>query len=106
MPAPHVPGEHRCAACCGTHIVYMSFMLRNDWCCQFLEKDLKTPLPRKVVLKDADEILQIAVRGAARMDTEKRQAFDYAIEMGRGGVRLGLTEEQYQRLRLPEAKQR
>ena len=84
----------------------MSFMLRNEWCCQFLEKDLKTPLPRKVVLKDADEILQMAMRGGARMDTEKRQAFDYAIEMGRGGVWLDLTDEQYQRLRRGGEKQR
>jgi hypothetical protein len=35
-------------------------------------------LPRKVVLKEAEDVLQMAIRGGSRMDTEKRQAFDYA----------------------------
>jgi hypothetical protein len=30
--------------------LYMSFMFRNGWLCQFLEEDLKTSLPRKVIL--------------------------------------------------------
>src|SRR5271168_4545935 len=82
LPSPHIPGEHRCTSCGGTHLVYMSFMQRQGWYCQFLEKDLKTPLPRKVVLKDAADVLQMAIRGGSRMDTEKRHAFDYAIGMG------------------------
>jgi hypothetical protein len=77
----------------------MSFMLRDGWYCQFLEKDLKTALPRKVFLKDVDDVLQMAIRGGARMDTEKRHAFDYAIGMGRGGVWLELTDEQYIKLK-------
>jgi hypothetical protein len=77
----------------------MRFMLREGWYCQFLEKDLKTPLPRKVVLQDAKDVLQLAIRGGSRMDTEKRKAFDYAIGMGRGGVWLQLTEEQYLKLK-------
>jgi hypothetical protein len=28
------------------HRVYVSFMLRSTWYCQFLEEDLKTPLRR------------------------------------------------------------
>jgi hypothetical protein len=100
LPPPHIRGEHRCAACgSGTYLVYMSFMLRVGWYCQFLEKDLKTPLPRKVVLKDAEDVLQMAIRGGSRMDTEKRHAFDYAIGTGRGGVWLELTEEQYLKLK-------
>jgi hypothetical protein len=30
------------------HRVYMSFQCRYGWHCQFLEQDLKTPLPRKL----------------------------------------------------------
>jgi len=100
LPPPHLPGEQRCTTCGGPHIVYMCFMLRSGWYCQFLERDLKTPLPRKVVLKDAEEVLQMAVRGGARMDTEQRQAFDYAIGMGRGGVWLELSEVQYRKLKV------
>jgi hypothetical protein len=99
LPPPHTPGEFRCTACGGVYLVYMRFMLREGWYCQFLEKDLKTPLPRKVVLQDAKDVLQLAIRGGSRMDTEKRKAFDYAIGMGRGGVWLQLTEEQYLKLK-------
>jgi len=28
----------------------MHFMLREGWYCQFLEEDLKTPLPKKLTL--------------------------------------------------------
>lgn len=77
----------------------MSFMLRKGWYCQFLEQDLKTALPRKVTFGSADEVLQMAVRGGCKLDTERRQAFDYAINMGRGGVWLELTEEQYRKLK-------
>jgi hypothetical protein len=67
--------------------------------CQFLEKDLKTPLPRKITLKDPESGRALAVRGGCVMNLEKKQAFDYAINMGRGGVWLELTEEQYQKLK-------
>lgn len=31
----------------------MSFMQSNGWYCQFLEEDLKTPLPRKLTFASA-----------------------------------------------------
>jgi len=99
LPAPHTPGEHRCTACGGVHLVYMSFMLRDGWYCQFLEKDLKTPLPRKFNFMDEQKIIELAERGGCKMDLAGRQAIDYAIRMGRGGVWLELTEEQYQKLK-------
>ena len=34
-------------------------------------------------------------------DLQDRQALDYGLETGRGGVWLQLTEEQYQRLKVP-----
>jgi hypothetical protein len=79
----------------------MSFMLRDGWYCQFLEKDLKTPLPRKITLKDPESVRALAVKGGRVMNLEKRQAFDYAINMGRGGVWLEVTKEQYLKLRDP-----
>lgn len=74
-------------------------MLRGGWCCQFLESDLNTPLPKRVVLKSAEQVLEMAIRGGCKLDTERRQMFDYAIGMGRGGVWLELTEEQYLKLK-------
>ena len=34
--------------------------LSHGWYCQFLEEDLKTPLPRKMTLKDPAKIFEIA----------------------------------------------
>ena len=77
----------------------MHFMLCGAWHCQFLEPDLKTPLPRKLDLKTADEIRSMIERVGAGMSTEERQHFEYAISSGRGSAWLMLTEEQYQKLR-------
>ena len=81
------------------HRVYMSFMLSKGWHCQFLEADLKTPLPKKLALVSQDKLYEMAQRGGAVMDLEAREAIRHAIEIGRGGVWLNLTDEQYNRLR-------
>jgi hypothetical protein len=41
----------------------MHFMLQNGWFCQFLEEDLKTPLPRKVRFEDPEKIIEMAEKG-------------------------------------------
>jgi hypothetical protein len=79
--------------------IYMHFMLSNGWYCQFLEDDLKTPLPKKVVLDDPQKIIEMARRGGAPMKLEDVQALEYGIQNGRGSVMLSLTDEQYQKLK-------
>jgi len=79
--------------------VYMSFMDRKGWQVQFLEKDLKTPLPRKLHFASPDKVVELVERGGGLSNLESRQALDQAIEIGRGGVFLNLTEEQYARLK-------
>lgn len=74
-------------------------MHRDGWFCQFLEEDLKTSLPRRVTVKSPEKVRQMAERGGSNMNLETRQALDHGIEIGRGGVWLELSEEQYQRLR-------
>lgn len=81
-------------------------MLRQGWHRQFLEPDLKMPLPRRVILDDKQKLFEMAERGGCKFDLEARQAINHAIEIGRGGVWLELTEEQYQRLRLGAGKLR
>lgn len=78
--------------------VYMSFMAREAWFCHFLEEDLKTPLPRKLTLADREKILELARRGGAKLDLEAQQAIHHALETGRGGVWLHLSDDQYQKL--------
>jgi hypothetical protein len=98
LPPPHTPGEKRCDKC-SRHRVYMSFMLRETWFCQFLEENLQTPLPRKVELRDTQQLRELAARGGCDLNLEARQSLDHAIEIGRGGVWLELTDEQYQKLK-------
>jgi hypothetical protein len=76
----------------------MSFMSRDGWYVQFLEGDLKTPLPRTFTFADPEKIRELARRGEAWGTSEARQMLEHAIEMGRGGVYLRLTPEQYAKL--------
>ena len=78
----------------------MSFMFRNGWLCQFLEEDLKTSLPRKVVLGSQENVREMARRGGAAMSLDVLQALDHGIEIGRGGIWLEISDEQYQKLRV------
>ena len=57
-----------------------------DGIVSFSKKDLKTPLPRKITLKDLESVRALAVRGGCIMNLEKRQAFEYAINTGCGVV--------------------
>ena len=67
-------------------------MLWTRWHCQFLEADLKTRLPKKLTLLDPETLIQLAERGGYNAGLERRQALEHAIETGRGGVWLDLTD--------------
>jgi hypothetical protein len=69
--------------------------------CQFLEEDLKTPLPRRLYFRNPEKIRTIVEKVGNFADLQDRQALDYGIETGRGGVWLQLSEEQYNRLKVP-----
>jgi hypothetical protein len=75
----------------------MSFQDRYGWHCQFLEQDLKTPLPRRLHFKSAEKIVELVTRGGLG-NLESKQTLDQAIETGRGGVFLNLISEQYAEL--------
>lgn len=76
----------------------MSFQTQSGWLCQFLEEDLKTPIPLHLNVRQ-EKLFEIAERGGYRLNLEGRQALQRAIEVGRGGIWLELTEEQYRRLK-------
>jgi hypothetical protein len=77
----------------------MSFMNRKDWQCQFLEADLKTPLPKRLHFASPDKIVELVERGGGFKDQESRLMLYQGIVTGRGGVFLSLTEEQYSKLK-------
>jgi len=82
--------------------MYVSFLDRHGWQCQFLEADLKTPLPKRLHFSSPDKIIELVERGGGLRDQESRLMLEQGISMGRGGVFLSLTEEQYAKLtRLP-----
>jgi hypothetical protein len=83
----------------GRHRVYMSSQYRQGWHCQFLEADLQTALPRKLCFKSTDKIIALVEHGGGFNDPEARMMLDHGIAMGRGGVFLCLTDEQYAELK-------
>jgi hypothetical protein len=97
-----MPGEQLCEKCAkergAKRRVYLHFMWRAGWYCQFLEDDLKTPIPRKVVLPDSAKLLELVERGGYVLNLENRQALEHAITNGRGSVWLELTADQYAKL--------
>jgi hypothetical protein len=78
----------------------MYFMRREGWCCQFLEADLITPLPRKLTFATAEKVIQLAEHVGALKDLAARQAIEHGVEKGRGGVFLMLSPEQYAKLKM------
>ncbi len=76
----------------------MAFQNRYGWHCQFLEPDLRTLLPRHLHFKSPDKIIEMVERGGGFPDQESRQMLEHGISIGRGGVFLNLTEEQYIKL--------
>jgi len=82
-----------------SHRVYMTFFSRRGWQVQFVEADLKTPLPRTFTFAHADKIRELACRGEALGTLEAKQTLEEAIEKGRGGTYLRLTGEQYAKLK-------
>ena len=83
----------------GRHKIYMYFMCRKGWQCQFLLPDLQTTAARPITFQDPAKIVEMAERGNALRDLAAKQAMDYALNMGRGSVWLWLSDEQYAKLR-------
>lgn len=93
LPEPHAPGAKKCEQCVGRHLVYMSFSLCFGWRCRFWQG--RRQLPKRLTFRDSAKIYEMAERGNARSDKAARDALDRAIEIGTGGVRLRLTDNQY-----------
>jgi hypothetical protein len=77
----------------------VSVQRRNGWHCQLFEADLKTPLPKRLHFASSDKIIELVQCGGGIADQEGQLMLNQAIETGRGGVFLNLTQEQYSRLK-------
>ena len=93
-------GERICDKCRPvTRRVYMSFFQRQGWTVQFIEDDCKTLIGRIRKFPDETSIRALIDRTQTKLNTEDRQALDYAFSNGRGGLYLTLTAEQYRKLK-------
>lgn len=93
-------GERRCDRCAGTHKVYLTFFRRRDgWVCSFVEADLKTPIGRVRQFGTADKLRDLVARTPTRFDLAGKQALEHALQGGRGGLYLELTDDQYRALK-------
>ncbi len=78
----------------------MNFMAVQAWHVSFLEPDCQTSLPVKLTFKTPAKIRTMQQRfGSASL--EDRQSFEHGLSIGRGGVWLTLSEEQYRKLKVP-----
>jgi hypothetical protein len=59
----------------------MYFFSRQGWQVQFLEADLKTPLPRRLTLTNPDKIRELARRGEAWGTSEAMQMLEHAMRL-------------------------
>ena len=78
--------------------VYLSFQFRNGWQCQFVQADLKAPLPRKLHLTSSEKVIEPLERGGGIKDQESQLMLTQAIVTVRGRVFLNLTAERCTKL--------
>jgi hypothetical protein len=67
-----------------SHRVFMYFHFRDGWNVQFLEADLRTPLPRTLTFTDPDKVRELARRCEAWGDSESRQMLEARDRDGKG----------------------
>ena len=84
----------------------MHFMFRKGWHCQFLEDDMKTPLPRTLTFADDQKIWEMTKRDGFTLNIPGRQELEAALRKGVGGIWLDLTPEQYAQLRKSDSAKR
>ena len=97
LPQPNEAARKRCASCASKHHVHMIFFRFARWHCRFTTERWQ-PLSKRLIFRDAAKIRETARRGNGLIDDAAREALELAIEIGRGGITLRLTDEQYRAL--------
>jgi hypothetical protein len=94
LPLPHTPVVKRCGFCQDKHLVLMSFRHCCGWRCRFTT-EAKVRLPRQFTFNDATKVRELATRGNGLIDKWDRDGFELDLQIGRGGIWLRLSYEQY-----------
>ena len=72
----------------------MTFSFFHGWRCRFFSERWQM-LPKSLVFRDAASIWETARRGNGLIDDEAREYLQLSIELGRGGIMLRLSDEQF-----------
>ncbi len=97
LPGPHTPGSKRRASCEDKHLVFMYFRQQSGWHCGFRTEDRKK-LPREFTFKSSTTLRELARRGKGLVHAWDREGFEIDVELGKGGIWLRLSDEQYRAL--------
>jgi hypothetical protein len=68
------------------------------WHVVFFDSASKRRLSRELILEQDDKLYELAKRGQALRELADKQALDGAIQGGKGGLFLKLTDDQYRKL--------
>ena len=94
LPEPHTLGRKRCESCTSKHHVFMYFRKRGGWHCIFTN-EAREKLPREFTFKSSNMVVELARRGNGLVDAWDREGFELDLEIGKGGIWLRLTDDQY-----------
>lgn len=72
----------------------MTFFRFHGWHCSFYTERWQR-LPKRLTFRDAASIWETARRGNGLIDDADRERLELGIELGRGGIMLRLTDEQF-----------
>jgi len=81
------------------HLVYLAFTRDRGWVCEFVEESTRTTI-RRLTVASLEKVREMAERGGALHDLAAKQALEYGIASGRGGVTLRPTTEQLAKLKV------
>ena len=75
----------------------MYFRHFSGWHCSF-RTEARKKLPREFTFRNSDTVVELAKRGNGLTDKWDREGFQIDLVLGKGGVWLRLSDEQYRAL--------
>lgn len=94
LPLPHSPVLTLCVFCADKHLVFMYFRRRYGWHCAF-RTEARKKLPREFTFANSATLRELARRGNGLIDEWDSDGFELDLELGKGGIWLRLSDEQF-----------
>lgn len=97
LPLPHSNGLKLCEFCREKHLVFMYFRESCGWHCAF-RTEARKKLPKEFTFGSAATVREMARRGNGLVDSWDRDGFEVSLELGKGGIWLRLSHDQFRAL--------